>query len=458
MTDAKLEVLNHKLETVVEAWESEGADTKLQRTAIENIKKERGASFKLVGTKFAIPVKKQLVASGVPYVEIPTMGSDSAFVVSISGQSALLNAQSKIMFETSEFARYCTPQNIVKSAKDMGYDDIIRVSFTNRLACRMALEELYKFRIPTAIVEKESENVLFIHPEYLYRNGEPDFTDFRLKMAVYESESAEMFGGSKSQFLITKLKQVKYDEEKLIQFATDVKEGRPTIYGDAFAKSPCYLESKNNSIVVHEKIDGEWVPRDLNISSNANVFEVKNIALVYLATIKNATVMPRKLWNNKFRNGNPDKTDEDVTSVMKERPKYSAETKPYYKVQTLKMQNMIDAVVKEADKKVAMQMGLVSVTDAKAMKEAYNLKAEEVIELMSEGLLPEIKDFLEEEEGLSSAQKMQWLDDLSNAFEGTKKDASLKMNHKFAKGNEVNMEVQKTMEREIQVQREGVKD
>jgi hypothetical protein len=184
----------------------------------------------------------------------------------------------------------------------------------------------------------------------------------------------------------------------------------------------------------------------------------QNDYISIVATIKNATVMPRKLWNNKFRNGNPDKTDEDVTSVMKERPKYSAETNPYYKVQTLKMQNMIDAVVKEADKKVAMQMGLVSVTDAKAMKEAYNLKAEEVIELMSEGLLPEIKDFLEEEEGLSSAQKMQWLDDLSNAFEGTKKDASLKMNHKFAKGNEVNMEVQKTMEREIQVQREGVKD
>lgn len=454
MTDKELEVLVSKLESIVEAWEEEGADSRLQRQAIENIKKEKGASFKLVGAKFAIPIKKQLVSGGVPYVEIPSGGNKSAFVVSISGESALLNAQSKIMFETSEFAKYCTPQNIIDSARAMGYKDIIRVSFTNRLACRMALEELYKFRIPTAIVEKETENVLFIHPEYLYRNGEPDFTDFRLKMAVYESESAEMFGGNKSQFLITKLKQVKYDEETLARFATDVKDGRPTVYGDAFAKSPCYLESKNNSILVYEKVDGEWVARDLNISDNASVFEIKNIALTYLATIKNAAVIPRKVWNSKFRNGNPSKQDEEVTSVMKERPKYSVETKPYYKVQSTKMQNMIDAVVKEADKKVAAQMGLVSVTNPEAMKEAYNMKAEEIIELLEMGLLPEIKDFLEEEEGISATQKMQWLEDLSGAFDGTKKESSIKIAHGMSKNENVLIEVQRANERDF-VEREG---
>ena len=133
-------------------------------------------------------------------------------------------------------------------------------------------------------------------------------------MAVYESEAAEMFGGNKSQFLVTKLKQVKYDEETLIQFASDVKEDKPSVYGDAFAKSPCYLESKNNSIIVYEKIDGEWIPRNLRISDRATVFEIKNVSLTYLATIKNAAVISRRLWNSKFRAGNPDKTDNDVTA------------------------------------------------------------------------------------------------------------------------------------------------
>lgn len=449
MTDNELILLVQKLETIVDAWEKEGADVLLQRKAIENIKNEKGASFKLVGEKFTIPIKKQLVANGVPYVEIPSAGNQSAFVVSISGESALLNAQSKVMFETNEFVKYCTPQNIINSAREMGYKDILRVSFTNRLACRMALEELYKFRIPTAIVEKEKENVLYIHPEYLYRNGEPDFTDFRLKMAVYESESAELFGGSKSQFLITKLKQVKYDEEKLQEFAKDIREGKPTVYGDAFGKSSCYLESKNGNINVNEKIDGEWVTKTIEISEDASVFEIKNICLSYLAVIKNAAVIPRKIWNLKFRDGEPNKYDEDVTSVMKERPKYSTETKPYYKVQVTKMQNMLDAVVKEADKKVASQVGLVSVTDPLAMKEAYNLKAEEIIELLEQGLLPEIKDFLEEEEGLSKSQKMQWLMDLSNAFDGTKKDASLKMSHSMSKHDVILEEVQRTNELEM---------
>lgn len=457
MTDNELSLLVQKLETIVDAWEMEGADVLLQRKAIENIKSEKGASFKLIGEKFTIPIKKQLVANGVPYVEIPSSGNQSAFVVSISGENALLNAQSKVMFETSEFVKYCTPANIVNSAREMGYKDILRVSFSNRLACRMALEELYKFRIPTAIVEKEKENILYIHPEYLYRNGEPDFTDFRLKMAVYESESAELFGGNKSQFLITKLKQVKYDEEKLQEFANDVRNGKPTVYGDAFGKSSCYLENKCGNINVNEKIDGEWVTKTIIVSDNASVFEVKNICLSYLAVIKNAVVVPRKLWNLKFRDGNPDKTDTDVTDVMKERPKYSTEVKPFYKVQSTKMQNMIEAVVKEADKKVAEQVGLVSVTNPVAMKEAYNLKAEEIIELLEQGLLPEIKDFLEEEEGLTSSQKMQWLMGLSDAFDGTKKDTSLKMSHSLSKNETVLMEVQRVNELEMG-EKEGVKE
>lgn len=457
MTDNELMLLVQKLETIVDAWEMEGADVLLQRKAIENIKSEKGASFKLVGEKFTIPIKKQLVANGVPYVEIPSSGNQSAFVVSISGESALLNAQSKIMFETSEFVKYCTPGNIVNSARDMGYKDIIRVSFTNRLACRMALEELYKFRIPTAIVEKKDENILYIHPEYLYRNGEPDFTDFRLKMAVYESEAAELFGGNKSQFLVTKLKQVKYDEEKLQEFANDVRDGKPTVYGDAFGKSSCYLESKGGNINVNEKIDGEWITKTIEIPDHASTFEIKSICLSYLAVIKNAAVIPRKLWNLKFRDGNPNKFDEDVTSVMKERPKYSIDTKPYYKVQSTKMQSMLDAVLKEADKKVAEQVGLVSVTNPTAMKEAYNLKAEEIMELLEQGLLPEIKDFLEEEEGLTSSQKMQWLMDLSGAFDGTKKNVSLKMSHSMSRSENVLVEIQRSKEFEMG-EKEGVKD
>ena len=173
----------------------------------------------------------------------------------------------------------------------------------------MALEELYKYRIPTAIMENDNENILYIHPEYLYRNGEPDFSDFRLKMAVFESEAASVFGGSKSQFLITKLKQVKYDEEKLVQFSNDIKEGRPTVYGDAFAKSPCYLESKSGNLVVYERIDGDWASKVIEIPDNMETYEIKNICMAYLAVIKNAAVMPRKLWNTKFRNGSPDKTD-----------------------------------------------------------------------------------------------------------------------------------------------------
>lgn len=442
MTDNELNLLLKKLELIVDAWESEGESVALQRKAIENIRREKGASFKLVGEKFTISIKKHLVSNGVPYVEVPN-GNQSAFVVSISGESALLTAQSKVMFETSEFAQYCTPENIVKSARDMGYNDILKVSFSNALACRMALEELYKFRIPTAIVEKASESILYIHPEYLYRNGEPDFTDFRLKMAVYESESAELFGGNKSQFLITKLKQVKYDEEKLQEFAKDVLEEKPTVYGDAFGKSACYLESKGGNIIVNEKIDGEWESKVVEVSENVSVLEIKNICLSYLAFIKNATVMPRKTWNLKFRSGSPDKTDEEVVNTMKERPKYSQEIKPYYKLQVTKVQNMVDSVVKEADKAVSKKVGLVSVTNPKAMKEAYNLKAEEVVTLLEQGLLPEIKDFLEEDEdGLTSAQKAQWLMDISDAFDGTKKNANLKMSHTMPKMEKVLEELQ----------------
>ena len=115
---------------------------------------------------------------------------------------------------------------------------------------------------------------------------------------------------------------------------------------------------------------------------------------------------------------------------------------------------MLDAVIKETDKKIAKKVGLVSVTNPEAMKDAYNLKAEEIIELLEQGLLPEIKDFLEEEEGLSTAQKLAWLQDISNSFDGTKKNASLKIEHSMAKGEAVIAEVQRTVEREINAQRQ----
>ena len=457
MTDNELNVLLDKLNEIVEAWKANGTDVTLQEKAIENIRNEKGASFKLTGSKYVIPLKNALVAAGVPFVEIPSGGNSSAFVVSISGESALLSAQSKIMFETAEYAKFCTPENIINSAKEMGYKDIIRVSFTNRIACRMALEELYKYRIPTAIMENDNENILYIHPEYLYRNGEPDFSDFRLKMAVFESEAASVFGGSKSQFLITKLKQVKYDEEKLVQFSNDIKEGRPTVYGDAFAKSPCYLESKSGNLVVYERIDGDWASKVIEIPDNMEVYEIKNICMAYLAVIKNAAVMPRKLWNTKFRNGSPDKTDEDVTDVMKERPKYSSDTKPFYKLQSTTLQKALDSVMKEADKNVAQKVGIVSVTDPIAMKEAYNFKIEEIVELIEQGLLPDLKEFLEEEDELSPSQKMQWLMDLSGAFEGTKKNAVLSISHKMTSHENVLSEVAKDATRDMG-ERTEVKD
>ena len=118
---------------------------------------------------------------------------------------------------------------------------------------------------------------------------------------------------------------------------------------------------------------------------------------------------------------------------------------------------MLDAVLKEADKKVAEQVGLVSVTNPTAMKEAYNLKAEEIMELLEQGLLPEIKDFLEEEEGLTSSQKMQWLMDLSGAFDGTKKNVSLKMSHSMSRSENVLVEIQRSKEFEMG-EKEGVKD
>lgn len=443
MNDNELKTLLEKLKGIVDAWKEAGVDTTLQYKALENIEREKGASFKLVSAKYSEDVKKALVGMGTPFVEIPSGGNKSAFVVSTSAEGTLLSAQSKVMFPTPEYARYCTPQNIIQSAKEMGYKDVIRVSFSNRLACRMALEELYKYRIPTSIIEKDKENILYIHPEYLYRNGEPDFSDFRLKMAMYEAEAASMFGGNKSQFLLTKLKQVKYDEETLAKFANDVKEGRPTVYGDAFAKSPCYLESRNGNIVVNEKIDGEWVPKTIELDGNMELFEIKNICLSFLAIIKNAAVIPRKTWNMKFRDGNPDKTDEDVTSVMKERPKYSPEIKPMYKVQSTKLQKAVDSVIQMADKKVADKMGVVSVTNPPAMKEAYDMKAEEIIELLESGMLPEIKDFLEEEEGLTTAEKMQWLMDLSGAFDGSKKEFALKVSHGMASHEKVMAEIAK---------------
>lgn len=457
MKDEEIRALVSSLSKVVDSWEHMEGDTRsssdiralanLGRQAIRNIERDSHASFKYVDKKYVGEVRSFLLSASIPHVEVPGVDG-AAFVVAASEEGAFLEVQSEAMFNKMDFVRYCTPDNIIRSAAEMGYKDVVRMSFTNALACKVALQELYKFRIPTAVIKRGEEFLLYIHPEYLYRNGEADFSDFRLRMAMYEAEAAGVFGGSKSQLLVTKLKQVKYDDEVLDKFAEAVKDGKPSVYGDAFAKSPCYLESKSGSIVVSEKIDGEWVQRPIKIDGGATVPEIKKLCMSYLAVIKNAAVMPRKLWNAKFKSGAPDKTDEDVTSIMKERPKYSKEVKPFYKLQSTKLQAAVDAVLKEASERTEKKVGIVSVTNAEAMKEAYGLKSEEIAELLEEGTLPEIEDFLEDDEEMSEKQKIQWLMELMNAYDGTKDKPILEFSHKIVSHEAAKEEMARTAVKE----------
>lgn len=455
MKDEEIRALVEALSKVVDSWENKEVSS-LGRRAIEGIERDKHASFKYVDKKYVAQVRKALLEESIPHVEVP--GADgAAFVVSASEEGVFLAAQSEAMFDKLEFVRYCTPENIIRSASEMGYKDVVRMSFSNSLACRVALQELYKERIPTALVKVDENFVLFIHPEYLYRNGEADFSDFRLKMAMYEAEAASVFGGSKSQFLVTKLKQVKYDDEVLEKFSDAVKDNKSVVYGDAFAKSPCYLESKGGNIIVYEKIDGAWKDRPIPLDGKVTTQEIKKICMSYLSVIKNAAVIHRKVWNTKFRDGSPDKTDETVAAIMKERPKYGKETKPFYKLQSTKLQAAVDAVLKEASERTEKKVGLVSVTDADAMKEAYGYKSEEIAELLDEGTLPEIESFLSDDEEMSEQQKIQWLMELLAAYDGTKDNSIIEYSHKIVSHDAVRDEIEGTVSKERD-ERTEVKD
>lgn len=457
MTEQELQQLIPTLEAIVTTFEEGGFETSLQRAAIASIQKEQGASFKLVGSKYTTLIRTKLCEQEIPHVEIPTSKTQSAFVVPISMESSFLTIQGEIMFETIDFVRYCTPQNLIDSAKEMGYKEIIRISFKDRIASRIAVQELCKLRIPTSVLEKEDEVILFVHPEYLYQNGNLDFVDFRLQMAMYETEASDIFGGDFSEFIMKKVGQTQYDEDKLQLFAKNVKNGNPMVYGDAFAKSPCYLESKNYEIEVHERQEEGWTTRKIPIPDDATVFEIRNVCRAFLLTIKNANVLPKKTWNVKFRDGSPDKRDAEVVSIMKSRPLHSVETKPFYKLQCTKMQPLIEALSRHANQTIANQMGMVSVTDATSIKAAYDSKSEEIISLIEQGLLPEIQEFLKDEEEISSDKKTQWLMDLLEAFEGEKPKAMIEMNMSLIKGERVSMEIEQVKEKSS-VEREGVKE
>ena len=118
---------------------------------------------------------------------------------------------------------------------------------------------------------------------------------------------------------------------------------------------------------------------------------------------------------------------------------------------------MIEALSRHANQTVANQMGLISVTDAASIKEAYDSKSEEIISLIEQGLLPEIQEFLKDEEEISSAEKTQWLMDLLEAFEGEKPEAMIETNLSLIKTERVVMEIEQVQEKSS-MEREGVKE
>lgn len=399
------------------------------------------ASMKLINEKYAMEIDKYLCDHDIPHYTMPVGNNNYLVLVPAQYERDLLRAQEDIGYTNTDFIAECNTINIAESAKNMGYNNLVKMEFADDKSAHLAMQKLLQAHIPCSRDKNPDGSVtIYTHPQALFRENEDDMAKYRLAMAIEDAKASELFGGENSTYLSTRLAQSEWDDKQLNDFAASVADGRNTVLGDPRGGSGLYLEAKHGELFVHTKLNGEWTEKKLNANlEKASNEDIKNLCSSYADKINNMVQMSSHTWNTKFKFGITDKEDPDVKKYL---GLYKGEEKVnnYCRPKNLKkdsvynqvakdpkygLDNLVAQINKEACKRVKAELGDVRPTDSKQSQKAYELEVQYISDLLIDTNFKPVQDFLTHNEGMSVEDKKQWLNDIRDSLNGVHKSKDL---------------------------------
>ena len=400
----------------------------LQRQCVELIagKGNNAARFKLVSGKYLKDLEKQLIDNNIPYFVMPNGAGDYMMVVPTEYEDKFIKAQENVFFTTTDHMASCKASQMIESAENMQYKDIIKLDFTDKAVKDLAVEKLYQKGIPSGTIDnKDGTFTVFIHPRCMYKEDDKDLVNFQLEMAYEASKGTALFGGENSEFLQERLTRAKESQNRVEDFINKLTDNQNFVLGDPLGTSSMYLEAKNGVLSLYTKNEKkQWEQKSFDIKG-ASKKDIANLCSVYTNKIHNISCIPGMEFEHSFKDKVRHKDDPEAKKYL---PKEIENiTEEYLKTARTGLNPMLDKITREASVATKEKFGTIRPSDSVTMKKAYEYKKAKIIELLSDKNYPPVMEFLYKNDNLTKEQKSQWIDEIVSIFKEEKEIPTMAM-------------------------------
>ena len=383
---------------------------------------ENGGSCKVVAKEYAEDFEKSLSINSVPHVAMVCAGGMNVMFVAPAEHEMDFLECCKIGLGTPVRLR---ESEIVRSSKAMGYKTLPFVDFAGEsdgvpfgeAVCDIASGILYRQKI----LFGRYHNEIIIHPECIFSTSGNDVVSFLLALGL--ELSTPVYSNA--------IGRISYDEEVVTEFLAkyvDISSNNAvnsTVLGGFSSKngklvpSKAYVEATRKGIYLVEDGKRRVIFKTGDEIPTSDVYSKLRAIMEDKIKTEDKLYMDGQVWDA-FVNGEKD------LSAYAIRPKFDKKSALLY-IEMMMLTQGIDAA---ATKMVSDDMGYVRITDPDAMTRAFSKKIACVRKIIEDKNLPEITEFLANDEVLTHEERAKVLEEIARFLpEGVNKPLDIRCGH-----------------------------